>query len=296
MTVLMHDAHSSLTPAARDEVQRGRLCDVLYADDTLLISTDTVHIEELARAIERAGAQYGMSLHWGKTQALSACTTQQIRGPDGKTVEDKGALVYLGGLISSDGRVDSELSRRIGIATAEFRNLKRLWNHSNLTKKHKLDYFRTFIVSRLSYGLCTTWLVKTQQRRLDGFYARCLRRILGIPAAYISRVSNAEVFSRAGTKPLTTQLLRHQIRLLGRVGRSPKDSPMRRHTLIGDTAQPQIGRYVRRVGRPRQDWTSMVMAEAERLIGDRKTFEKLLKDSAPGAAKKWCCKFDEFFV
>ena len=291
MTVLMHDAHNTLSPAAKEAVRSGRLSDVLYADDTLLIGSASEHIEELARAIEQAGAQYGMTLHWGKTQALSVCTTQRLTGSDGKPVEDRGALIYLGGLISSDGKVDSELSRRIGLASAEFRNLRRLWNHSNLSQKQKLAYFQTFVVSRLRYGLCTTWLVKAQQRRLDGFYARCLRRILGIPAAFISRVSNAEVFSRAEVKPLTAQLLRHQIHLLGRVGRSPKDSPMRRHTFIGDSSQQQIGHYIRRVGRPRQDWTTMVMAEAERLIGDRRMLENLLVSTAT----EWRCKFDALF-
>ena len=295
MTVLMHDAHSSLSANAKMEVDRGSLGDVLYADDTLLIGTQCVCVEELARAIERAGSQYGMSLHWGKTQALSVCTSQRLTGSDGKPIEDRGALVYLGGLISSDGRVDSELSRRIGLATAEFRNLRRLWNHSNLSRRQKVDFFHAYVVSKLKYGLATTWLVMSQQRRLDGFYARCLRRILGIPAAYVSRVSNANVLNEAGVKPLTTQLLHQQILLLGRVGREPEGSPMRRHTLVGSTARPQIGRYVRRVGRPRQDWTNMVLTEAARRAGDYSTMERALLNSSPHSAVAWRRMFDHAF-
>ena len=144
-------------------------------------------------------------------------------------------------------------------------------------------------------GLATTWLVMSQQRRLDGFYARCLRRILGIPAAYVSRVSNANVLNEAGVKPLTTQLLHQQILLLGRVGREPEGSPMRRHTLVGSTARPQIGRYVRRVGRPRQDWTNMVLTEAVRRAGDYSTMERALLNSSPHSAVAWRRMFDHAF-
>jgi hypothetical protein len=266
MTVLMHDSYKAL-----DNQQRGILYDVLYADDTLIIGANAEDVEELAAAIEQAGAQYGMSLHWGKTQGLSVCTNQRLKRPDGSSIDDKGSLLYLGGLISSDGRMDSELSRRIGFASHEFRNLRRIWSHASLSRKRKLEYFQAFVVSKLIYGLSTAWLVKMQQRRLDGFYARCLRRVLGIPAAYVSRISNKSVFDMAEVRPLTAQVRKQQICLLGRVGRSAAGSPLRRDTFVDNTLQPQVGRCVRRVGRPRQDWTSMVLAEAEQQCGGRQS-------------------------
>ena len=72
-------------------------------------------VEELASAIERAGKQFGMSLHWGKTQGLSVCTESNLRNSQGDLVTDDGSLTYLG-VLKGDGRADSELSRRIGMA------------------------------------------------------------------------------------------------------------------------------------------------------------------------------------
>ena len=125
MTILMHDSYKALKEPRRDN-----LYDVLYADDTLIICANAEDVEELASAIEHAGAQYGMSLHWGKTQGLSVCTNQRLKRPDGSPIDDKGSLVYLVGLVSGGGRRDSELSRRIGLASHEFRNLRRIWNHA----------------------------------------------------------------------------------------------------------------------------------------------------------------------
>jgi len=232
------------------------------------------------------GASCGMSLHWGKVQALSVCTNTQLRKPDGNVLAESGRMDYLGGLLCSNGRCDSELSRKLGTAAGDFRKLCAVWSHSGVTRARKLWYFNSLIVSRLLYGLATIWLVTAQRRRVDGLFARCLRRIMGIPPAFISRVSNAKVFAQAGVRPLSHQLLQKQLRLLGKVAFSPAGSPLRRDTFVDDSLRPQIGRYIRRIGRPRQDWTSCVLGEGRRLLGDTR-MNQLLTDTSEGALQRW---------
>jgi hypothetical protein len=228
MTVLMNDVYETLGNAAKESAILGLLSDIVYAVDTLIVGNSAKCVEKLAKAIETAGAEYGMSLHLGKTQALSVCTSERLCKPDGTFIEGDESMIYLGGLLARDGRSDSELSRRIGLASSEFRLLAKVWSHAGLSRRLKLDYFQAGVVSKLQYGLCTTTLVKSQRRRLDGFYCKCIRRILGIPAAYYSRLSNSEVLKRASLVPFTSQLLYHQLLLLGRIGRSPPDNPLRK--------------------------------------------------------------------
>ena len=45
-------------------------------------------------------------------------------------------MIYLGGLISDDGAITSELSRRIGMAYSDFSALQRVWSHANITRKN----------------------------------------------------------------------------------------------------------------------------------------------------------------
>ena len=97
MTVLMSDAKAMLSETTQHSVAQNVLFDILYADDTMILGTNSAHVEEFAAAIEQAGKHYGMSLHWGKTQALSIGTPNRIRRPDGTVIEEKGSLVYLGG-------------------------------------------------------------------------------------------------------------------------------------------------------------------------------------------------------
>ena len=71
-----------------ESCQSGRLYDVLYADDTLVTGTSCRQAQKFGQAVEAAGASYGMSLHWGKTQALSVRTPTRLKRPDGTTIEE----------------------------------------------------------------------------------------------------------------------------------------------------------------------------------------------------------------
>ena len=68
MTVLMHDAVANLVPTAAEAYKAGRLYDLLYADYSLILGTNALDIAQFVAVIERMGANYGISLHWGKTQ------------------------------------------------------------------------------------------------------------------------------------------------------------------------------------------------------------------------------------
>ena len=82
------------------------------------------------------------------------------------------------------------------------------------------------------------------------------------------------------------QLLRTQLVLLGKVARSPDGDPLRVDTFVAGTVNPQIGRYVRRLGRPRQDWTTELMKVGSSRLGSSR-FLTLLKDTSTGAQERW---------
>ena len=125
-----------------------------------------------------------------------------------------------------------------------------------------------------------------QCRRLDGFVARCLRRVLGIPAAFISRVSNATVLARAGLMQFTTQLLKQQCLMLGKVAFTPEGSLLRKNVFVAASIMPQIGRFKLKVGRPKQHWTAEVMKAARARLGFARC-NSLLEDSSHGAYSRW---------
>ena len=181
--------------------------------------------------------------------------------------EPDDALTYLGATMFSDGGIKSELNRKLGMAWGEFAKLDKIWKHTCLSKTRKVEIYRAMIVTRLLYGLSSAWLNAADLRRLDGFHCRCLRRIVRIPPAYVSRVSNASVLDQASQPKLSKLLLKQQLVLFGRVARAPESDPLRKITFCNDL-RPVTDQFVRRVGRPRNEWAVMLHREALKMNAD----------------------------
>ena len=134
-----------------------------------------------------------------------------------------------------------------------------------MPRRRKIEVLQAMIMSRLLYGLSTAWANVAEVRRLNGFQARCLRPIMGIKPAFISRVSNASVLFQAGQVPLGKQLQRQQLLLYGKVARSPATDPLRQVAFCPGTLRPATSRYVRRTGRPRNEWATMLERESYKM-------------------------------
>ena len=91
-------------------------------------------------------------------------------------------FVYLGSTISSTLSLEDELKARIGKAATAFGKLmKRAWENRKLTKRTKILIYQTCVLSTFLYGSEAWTLYADQERKLNGFHMRCLRKILGIP-------------------------------------------------------------------------------------------------------------------
>ena len=131
--------------------------------------------------------RYGLELHMGKLQLLQVQCEHDFFLPHGEKLTPTASMNYLGSTLAADGRVGSELNRRIGIAKSEFRTLRTLWNHAAVNLQSKLNLFKGLIESKLLYGVATFCLTAAQTRQLNGFQAKCIRQILRIPPPFISR-------------------------------------------------------------------------------------------------------------
>eukprot|EP00959_Pyramimonas_sp_CCMP1952_P372408 7798885-Pyramimonas_sp.AAC.1 len=94
-----------------------------------------------------------------------------------------------------------ELGRRIGAASADFRILRHVWRRSLLSLRWRLAVvFKSLVESKLLYALPAEYFTTAESRILDGFQARCLRKVLNIKPSFLSRVSNASVSQHAGAE------------------------------------------------------------------------------------------------
>ena len=120
--------------------------------------------------------------------------------------------------------------------------MARVWTSPKLSVKTKMAVYNACVISTLLYGSETWTTYAGQERGLNSFHLRSIRRILGI--SWQDKVTNADVLSRAGLPTMYTLLRQRRLRWLGHVrrmedGRIPKD------ILYGELA---LGR--RTTGRP----------------------------------------------
>ena len=189
----------------------------------------------------------------------------------------------------------AELTRRLGEAKNAFQQLSAVWNHANVTRQRKIRILETCIFSKLLYGLESCVLLAADRERLDGFQARCLRRIYKILPAFISRVSNAEVRSTAGARPLSAALLQKQLDFYGKLARAHPNTLPRRMVFEEGRVHcilPRDWHSSRKRGRPRLQWAAYMHACALSLAGDDpERLQNLLKSPVAqweAAVRRYC--------
>ena len=183
------------------------------------------------------------------------CDAMLIHQPDGSCISCKSSLKYLGAQLAADGLIDSEIAQKIGRASQDFKVLKQFWNHCNIPIQFKFIVFSACIVQRLLYSLEGAWLNKHLVKKLDGFYCKCLRRILGISHSYISRISNAFILKQFNSKPLSQILLYRQLILFGRIARMSDSSTMRQCVFAEQSVELVRDHDKKKQGRPRKTWS-----------------------------------------
>ena len=103
---------------------------------------------------------------------------------------------------------------------------RRVWR-SNLSLKKKVDRYYALIVSKGVWGLHLLALKPADFAHLEYIHARCLRRILGLKAAFINHISNGDVLRKARTQGLEACIGRKQLALLGHILRREQEHPGR---------------------------------------------------------------------
>ena len=132
----------------------------------------------------------------------------------GEPLKQVSSFVYLGSLLTQDGRCDKEVRRRIGIAKTSFVALGKVLTSRTVSLSLRLRMVKCYVWSTLLYG-CETWtLSSVMRRRLAATEMWLIRRVMKIP--WTQRRSNVEVLHMAGTaENLLENIKERQHRFLG---------------------------------------------------------------------------------
>ena len=253
------------------------ILDLDYADDMAVMDDTEEGLQESTDLLVKYAGYAGLKINAKKTKVVafskglgqrpfSEADTVSI-SVEGNPVEQVSSFTYLGSALSSDGTIDKELGIRIGKAYSAFSMLCRIWYNRNIRTCTKIRIYRAAVLTVLLYG-CEAWTTtQVQDRRVEAFHQRCLRKILRIQ--WYKRVSNREVLERAGIEPISKFIGNGRLRWFGHLIRMPEDRvPNKLYHWV-----PDHGKRSR--GRPRKTWSSCVLNDYRDATGQSQSLRAI---------------------
>ena len=98
-----------------------------------------------------------------------------------------------------------------------------------------------------------------------------------IPSASVARISNATVLERAIQLKLSKRIKHMQLDLLGQVITTEKKKPLKEVAFHKNTLRPETSVYIRRLGRPRQNWTEQLISQMYRITRANERFSEAMQ-------------------
>ena len=164
-SVLLHDVDQRLGEQLRErqrvlvEPDYVVCTDLLYADDTLLFSSNVSKLQTHMELLVDEGSRYGLELNWEKTVAMNILNDGVLTQPNGEPVKKISQTVYLGGMISSVATAAPEVSRRLGEARGSIKSLSQCLSHANITRQRNnyimFVWFRRYCMAWSRFGYCS---------------------------------------------------------------------------------------------------------------------------------------------
>ena len=257
---------------AKTKVRETIIRDMLFADDAAVASHKEAELQSMMDCFSQACKEFGLTISLKKTNVIGQDTpAPPVITIDNYELDVVHEFTYLGSTITDNLSLDKEIDRRIGKASTTLARLtKRVWSNPELTVKTKMAVYNACVLSTLLYGSESWTTYSRQEKRLNSFHMRSLRRILGI--TWQEKVTNAEVLSRANLPSMYTLLRQRRLRWLGHVrrmddGRIPKD------ILYGELAAGK-----RNTGRPLLRFKDVCKRDMKNLDINTDSWEVLASD------------------
>jgi hypothetical protein len=203
-----------------------RLSVLAYADDLVLFSSSENGAQQMLKRLLTTASKVGLHINTQKTMLLTvpANLPANITCLNSSGVEVAlprcTHFSYLGGLVPS---VQGDLERRRGLAWAAFRSIRLVLQCDALPDRLRARLFQAVVETVLLYNAETWTLTESLEKRLDAAHSSLLRASFGIH--FPARVTNQDLYLRAGLQFPSTILQRRRLKLAGHVIRAEAYCP-----------------------------------------------------------------------
>ena len=169
-----------------------------YADDTVLIASSEEDLQKMIDVVSNGSIKMGLSLNIKKSECMSI--SQNKSSPtcnvniNGVSIKQVVRFNYLGSTITSDGRCDEEIKKRIALSKQAFQNMNCFLKNRAISIRTKTRVVKCYVWSVLLYASECWTLSKDMEKRLEATEMWFLRKMLGVP--WTARESNDSIMKR----------------------------------------------------------------------------------------------------
>ena len=197
MTVMIRDVHDNLN-SKRGTLEHINFNELVYADDTVLITNNTNAMNRLIEKIQYCAGYYGLNFNEKKCISMNFNTKSKTKFADNSFVPTEENTSYLGANINYKHLPNQEINRRIAACMATLTRLNNFWNNNNCPNKFKIQVFDAVIRSKLVYGAESLKVTECMLSRLNAVQIKGLRKILNLEHSYIKRANtNKSIIEKA---------------------------------------------------------------------------------------------------
>ena len=223
---------------------------LMFADDTVLVGDSEQKLQKLVKEFGSVCKRRKLVVNVGKSKVMRIGRGQNENemnvSLNNRRMEEVECYRYLGVDVSHDGKMNEEVSHRIGEARKVSGALQKLWKNRNMSMEAKVGMYEGIVEPTLLYG-CEAWTLNVHERRkVEAVEMSCLRSICGVRR--MDRIANVEIRRRCGkTVGVGERMDQGVLRWFGHVERMEGERLVRR--VYDSDARGMRGR-----GRPRKCW------------------------------------------
>ena len=124
-----------------------------------------------------------------------------------------------------------DIQRRKELATIALAKNDTVWKKNwKMKLATRIRLYKTLVKSVLLYNFGTWGVSKDDQRKLNSFHKRQLRKGIGIQ--WLHKVTNSKLYKITGTKPLLITITERRWKLLGHILKLPVDCPVKGNEVL----------------------------------------------------------------
>ena len=191
-----------------------------YADDTVLIASTEEDLQRMIDVVSKESNKMGLSLNVNKSECMSISKSKSSPtcnvNINGEAIKQVVRFNYLGSTITSDGRCDEEINKRIALSKQAFEKMSPIPKNRTISINTKTRVLKCYVWSVLLYDSECWTINKEMEKRLEATEMWFPRKMLSV--SWTARESNESIMKRMKWKRCLLNTIRYrQLKFIGHV-------------------------------------------------------------------------------